>query len=59
MNLISSQVLTQKFLANFKNINYEAKNVSIYLKRGPLMSFLDHSILADVNFKKIKKLSTF
>ncbi len=46
--------INSKFLANFKNINYEAKNVSKFKEKTTNEFFGSVGLLADVNLKKIK-----
>ncbi len=46
--------INSKILANFKNINYEAKNVSKFKEKTTNEFFGSLGLLADVNLKKIK-----
>ncbi len=43
-----------KFLANFKNINYEAKNVSKFKEKNTSEFFSSVGLLTDINFSKTK-----
>ncbi len=46
--------LNSKFLANFKNINYEAKNVSKFKEKSTSEFFGSVGLLTDINLRKIK-----
>ena len=53
-NKIVNNIFNTKILANFKNINYESKNVDIYKKDPTTELFGSLGLLSEINFEKLK-----
>ena len=53
-NKIVNNIFNTKILANFKNINYESKNVDIYKKNPTTELFGSLGLLSEINFEKLK-----
>ena len=47
-------IFNSKFLANIRNINYEAKNIDIYKDQTTSEIYGSIGLLSEINFKKIK-----